>query len=318
MNKAPMNKTASNSFSFTLEPVPPFKLEWSAWLLRRRPANTIDRWDGSSLCRAFVVDGQVVEVAVSQTGATDTPRLQVRVTGSKASSVLKSKVTSALERHLGLRVDLAPFYRLMAADHRFGALAARFRGLKPCRFPTVFETLVNAISCQQLSLTYGISVLNRLTEELGSPIRLPAGIVHAFPEPADVLRVSIPELRGLGFSRQKAEALTALAQRLIESPRLLEDLDSRPNQEALTQLLQLRGIGRWSAEYALLRGLGRLNVYPGDDVGARNNLVRWLKLRHPLDYEGVHEILGPCQPYAGLMYFHLLLDGLQTRGHLSA
>ena len=78
----------------------------------------------------------------------------------------------------------------------------------------------------------------------------------------------------------------------------------------MNQLIELRGIGRWSAEYVLLRGLGRLDVYPGDDVGARNNLKRWLNLRKPLDYEGVRRITKRWQPYVGLVYFHMLLDRL--------
>ncbi|MGH8024665.1 MAG: hypothetical protein ACRED1_13835, partial [Limisphaerales bacterium] len=65
-----------------------------------------------------------------------------------------------------------------------------------------------------------------------------------------------------------------------------------------------------------LRGLGRLNVYPGDDVGARNNLHRWLKLRKPLDYDGVRRVTSRWQPWAGLVYFHMLLERLDAAGLL--
>ncbi|MGA8476987.1 MAG: HVA1 family protein [Chthoniobacterales bacterium] len=71
-----------------------------------------------------------------------------------------------------------------------------------------------------------------------------------------------------------------------------------------------------TAEYVLLRGLRRLDVYPGDDVGARNNLQRWLKLKKPLDYESVRRVIAKWQRYAGFIYFHLLLDGLTEAGHL--
>jgi hypothetical protein len=82
-------------------------------------------------------------------------------------------------------------------------------------------------------------------------------------------------------------------------------------------LLELRGVGRWSAEYVLLRGLGRLNVYLGDDVGARNNLRSWLKLRKSLDYDGVRRVTAKWQPYAGFVYFHMLLNRLDTTGYLA-
>jgi DNA-3-methyladenine glycosylase II len=49
--------------------------------------------------------------------------------------------------------------------------------------------------------------------------------------------------------------------------------------------MALKGVGRWSAEYALLRGLGRWSVFPGDDIGARRHLKNWLQLDEPLNYE---------------------------------
>jgi hypothetical protein len=76
-------------------------------------------------------------------------------------------------------------------------------------------------------------------------------------------------------------------------------------------------VGRWTSEYTLLRGVGRVHMFPGDDVGARNNLRRWLRLRKPLDYEGVRRVLAGWGGYAGLVYFHLLLDRLGDAGYLS-
>ena len=109
----------------------------------------------------------------------------------------------------------------------------------------------------------------------------------------------------LGFSRAKARSIVELAAGIGSgtfTPTAIETLDDR---EAVQALLRLRGVGRWTAEYALLRGLGRLHVFPGDDVGARNNLARWLDRREPLDYAGVQAAVHHWQPYAGLVYFHL-------------
>jgi len=84
------------------------------------------------------------------------------------------------------------------------------------------------------------------------------------------------------------------------------------------QLMAFRGVGRWSAEYVMLRGLGRLHVFPGDDVGAQKSLARWLGRSAPLDYGGVRKAVAPWQPDAGLVYFHLLLDGLSNAGVLES
>jgi DNA-3-methyladenine glycosylase II len=88
------------------------------------------------------------------------------------------------------------------------------------------------------------------------------------------------------------------------------------DDEAVKRLSELRGVGRWTAEYVLLRGLGRTHIFPGDDVGARNNLRRWLRLAKPLDFPGTARVLSRWDGYTGLVYFHLLLDRLAEAGHL--
>jgi DNA-3-methyladenine glycosylase II len=60
--------------------------------------------------------------------------------------------------------------------------------------------------------------------------------------------------------------------------------------------------------------LGGLNVFPGDDVGARNNLARWLDCQGPLNYGGVRAVVSRWRPFAGLVYFHLLLANLEEHG----
>jgi DNA-3-methyladenine glycosylase II len=127
----------------------------------------------------------------------------------------------------------------------------------------------------------------------------------------------VPDLFRLGFSRQKSRAMIELARSITDGSLDLEVLATVPDDAVMDRLCKLRGVGRWTAEYVLLRGLGRLHLFPGDDVGARNNLRRWLRLRKALDYEGVRRVLARWDGYAGLVYFHLLLDRLAVAGHLT-
>jgi DNA-3-methyladenine glycosylase II len=93
-------------------------------------------------------------------------------------------------------------------------------------------------------------------------------------------------------------------------------LEKMDNEAVIASLLELRGVGRWTAEYVLLRGLKPLNVFPGDDVGARNRLAKWLQRNEPLDYDGVARVTRHWEPYAGMVYFHMLLEGLYEAGEL--
>ncbi len=120
----------------------------------------------------------------------------------------------------------------------------------------------------------------------------------------------------MGFSRQKGRSLTELSRRVTQKSFDLESIEALDDEAALEKLYQLRGVGRWSAEYVLLRGMGRTHLFPGDDVGAQNKLRHLLQLRKPLDYKSVHRFLARWQPFGGLIYFHLLLDGLLEEGYL--
>ena len=307
---------AMDSYRFWLAPAPPFRLDLTVWALRRRRENAIDRWDGETYRRVLPLADGLVEFAVRQTGSTERARIEVCVRGPRVRASTKSQVTAALERLLGLRIDMTDFYRFASSQRRLDRLAAEFRGMKPPRFPSVFEALVNAIACQQVTLSLGIQLLNKLAERFA--LSLEEGGANAFPSPADLADRRSEDFRRLGFSRQKGRAMIELASSLALGRTDLEALAGETDETAIAQLLALRGIGRWTAEYALLRGLGRTHVFPGDDVGARNRLQRLLKLPQKLDYAAVARRLRRWRPYAGLVYFHLLLDGLAEAGRLAA
>jgi len=139
-------------------------------------------------------------------------------------------------------------------------------------------------------------------------------VQYAFPSPRDVALGRAAKYQALGFSRQKVRALLTLARAIDRRDVELDTLSNKDDATVYAELLALRGVGRWSAEYVMLRGLGRLHVFPGDDVGAQKRLARWIGRSAPLDYAGVREVVAPWQPYAGLVYFHLLLDGLSNAG----
>jgi len=140
---------------------------------------------------------------------------------------------------------------------------------------------------------------------------------RAFPRPEDLAALKPKLLRRLGFSRQKAGAIIELSRAIVTDNLDRDGLASLDDESAVEQLRGLHGVGRWTAEYVLLRGLGRLHIFPGDDVGARNTLQQWLGLRKPLDYNGTRRVLAKWKPYAGLTYFHMLLYRLNETGYLS-
>lgn len=304
--------------TFTLTPLPPFRLDLTVWALRRRPDNIVDRWEDGTYRRVLVIENEPVEIAVTQKGPPGAPLLQVTATADQLPAEVEPAVTGFIDWTLGIQRDLTGFYHLAGHDVILDLLADRFRGMKPPRYPSLFECLVNAIACQQVTLTLGIRLLNRLVERHGIGIGPGADVARAFPRPEDLAGVAPESLRDLAFSRQKGRAVVELAQAFASGEFDPRDLETMNDEAAVARLSELRGIGRWSAEYALLRGMGRLEVFPGDDVGARKNLRNWLEIAGPLDYNGVHQTLERWEPYAGLVYLHLLLDRLAGAGYVDA
>jgi DNA-3-methyladenine glycosylase II len=305
---------ASHGHELLIEPCAPFRLDLTAWALRRRPRNAIDRWDASTYQRVVDVDGGPIALSVTQEDALGAPGLSVLLAGRPIDDGIKLLARRTLERLLGLSVDLSAFAAIAEQDPLLGPLARRMRGLKPPRFPSVFEALVNGVACQQLSLAVGIHLLNRLTAAHGRPvIQDPAG-PRAFPGPDQLASLQPDELKRHGFSATKARTIIATAQAIVAGELDLESLEQLDDVAAIERLTRLRGIGRWTAEYVLLRGLGRLHIFPGDDVGAHNKLRRFFAIDTPLDYDSVQQLVARWHPYAGMVYFHLLLESLSDTG----
>jgi DNA-3-methyladenine glycosylase II len=132
--------------AFLIHPIPPFRLDLTVWALRRRPENLIDRWDGKTYNRTLVIGGAPFAVAVRRTQP-DAP-LRIEISGSEVDPVVGKEIRRKLVIMLGVREDLAAFYRLAEQDRRLAPLVEKFKGVKPPRFPSVFEGLVNGIACR--------------------------------------------------------------------------------------------------------------------------------------------------------------------------
>ena len=199
-------------------------------------------------------------------------------------------------------LDLKPFYQAAEKEPRLREVIADLKGLKPVRPPDIFHMLVIALSEQQVSMTAALAIRERIISSFGTAI----GRLTAFPRPETLSAADIRQLRSCGLSLRKAESLRELA-RLFASgeidPEAWKEMEDRELVELLTSL---PGVGQWTAEYVLLRGLGRLDVVPGSDLGVRRAVGAYLAGGGIPSAGEVHEILRPWSPWRGLAAFYLL------------
>jgi DNA-3-methyladenine glycosylase II len=279
--------------SFT--PSPPLNFALTARVLRRSPRNLIDRVDeDGTWSRAVVLSQGPALLSGKQHAASlifDATPAQV-----EDRRTIKALVT----RLFSLELDLAPFWHRARRERRFAELARRCAGLRPQRFPTLFEALANGICCQQLSLAAGMTRLGHLAERFGT--RTPDGMRAGPPEPERIADAPLSVLRKAGLSRRRAEELRDLARLPLE--RFERELTALPDEQARTRLLELPGIGPWTADYVLLRGLGRLDVFPAGDVGAARTLGRILGRR--IEPPAAVRFAERFAPLRGMLYFCML------------
>jgi len=293
-------------------------MDLTVWALRRRQKNIIDQWDGNRYIRVIVCNNVPIKLTITQEFENNNSKIIVVLQSkNEITPRIQKSALSLIRNMLGLTVDLQPFYVLANDNEYLDRLVKQFAGVRPPCFPSIFESLINAIACQQLTLDSCILLLNRLAERFGVEFKDDDTILYAFPRPEDLTGASQEDIRKLGFSNQKARAIKELATKVIANSIDLARLKEMGNKEVIEYLLTLRGIGRWSAEYVLLRGLRRLDTFPADDVGARNNLQRLLHLNEKPNYEEIKELTSQWYPYEGLVYFHLLLENLHMKGSIN-
>lgn len=283
--------------------------------MRRISKNIIDLWNGQYYTRVFNIENKPIKVVVEQINSINNPELLVSI-NEPINKTVQEKIIHLIETMFGLQQDLHDFYKTAKQDAHLNPLVIQFMGVKPPCFPSLFEALINAISCQQISLDAGLQIQNRLIQQVGMRVNNKDKVFYAFPIPDDVSHCSVDELKKIGYSTHKSETLIRLASKLKEEPSIFDGLASKTNDEVIQFLCQFKGIGRWTAEYALLRGLGRIEIFPENDIGAQNNLQKLLHLEDKLDYKKTSKITAQWDPYAGFVYFHLLLQKLYEKGAL--
>jgi DNA-3-methyladenine glycosylase II len=135
---------------------------------------------------------------------------------------------------------------------------------------------------------------------------LPGGAACvAFPPPARWLAAGEEALRGAGLSRNKVAHLRSVASAIEDGELDEAAIEALPTTDASAKLCEVRGIGPWSAAVILLRGFGRLDIFPLRDSGVARSVA--LLAGADTDLDALLRALGPVR---GMLYFHLLLGRL--------
>jgi DNA-3-methyladenine glycosylase II len=167
-------------------------------------------------------------------------------------------------------------------------------GLADSQHTDPFVALVRAIISQQLSTKAAATIAARVETLLGGP-----------PAPARVAQVTDPQLRGAGLSGQKVKYLRDLCCRIEERSLPLDALETMADEDVITALTQVKGIGRWTAEMFLMFRLQRPDVLPVDDLGIVKAVQRNYRLRKLPSAARLHRLGETWRPYRSIACWYL-------------
>jgi DNA-3-methyladenine glycosylase II len=227
------------------------------------------------------------------------------------SAAADPSLRRTLQQVLGLDLDPSPLQCLAGIDRRLQPTAMALRGMRPPRFAGWFETFASVVPFQQLSLEAGIAAVRRLVERFGETVEIDGRRRYAFPDAAAVAAAHPEALRHCGLSRKKAESLHFIARAINAGELGAERIAGMATNDAVNTLVGLPGIGPWSASLVLLRGLGRLDVFPPGDVGAMRGLRKLLRLEPDAPFERTVARFGKRRGY---LYFYALGGSLLEKG----
>jgi DNA-3-methyladenine glycosylase II len=178
-----------------------------------------------------------------------------------------AELAGEVRHYLGGPFDLDSFYAFAETEPVLARIVPQLRGFRPPLAPDPYETLVSAITAQQISLRAAFAVRSRFIQAFG----VKAGLACAFPTRERVALAATEEILALGFSRRKAEYAIGIARSDLD----LEALAVLPDDEVKATLTALAGIGEWTAEWFLARHLARPDAWPAGDLGLRKAVLHF-------------------------------------------
>jgi DNA-3-methyladenine glycosylase II len=296
------------SVSFTLNPVPPYDFALSTWIFSDGDPQ-IRKTEGERFWQVVRVGGRPALAEVISSGTTNHPVLKVRLRmDSLPGQDVRERGSDQITRVLSLNDYLAPFYQSVRNDPPLHALTGKLRGLKAPSTTTVFEALVDSIIEQQISLTVARTLESRLTKMFGDTLTVDDQTYYAFPVPEHIASGEPEQFRACGLSAMKGDYIRNAAQKIVSGDLDLEGLrEVRDSGEILVELQKLKGVGRWTAELVVLRGLHRLDSIPADDLGLRRAIGRRYQAGEDLSGDEIRKIADRWGPWKGLAAYYILV-----------
>ena len=191
---------------------------------------------------------------------------------------------------------------LSHADKRIEKLIDKFGPPNFNLMNNYYESLIRSIVYQQLSGKAAYIIYERFLDLF---------VFDIYPEPKDILAVSIEMLRSSGLSYQKVNYIRDLSEKWQDGTMNLTDIDSMTDEEISSELIKVKGIGQWTADMFLMFTLGRPDVFPFGDLGIQKGVMILTNMNRLPTQKEMERKTKKWQPYRTVAAWYLwkLVDG---------
>ena len=260
-----------------------------------------DAFDGTALYRAGTAGGSPI---LLRAWNVTNDEIEVEVKGADEGELPGDSVlVPYLRRRFSLDLDLPAFYRFARTDSRLPEFSEEQKGLRPMLKDSLFEALCLAIVDQQINVAFATTLKKRLFEKRGTAYSWEGHTLWHFPTPEKLAALEPETLRPLQFSRSKASYMIDLARTFLSDPTWEQQEGS--DEEVVSRLTTLRGVGPWTAEYAAISGLGRVDTLPAADIALLRIAQQVMNLPERPTPEQMRELALPWRGWRGLVTFYL-------------
>jgi DNA-3-methyladenine glycosylase II len=269
--------------SFHIPVFDEFSFKRSIEFLQRSPKELLHFVDDNHVSKMIEIGSKKIVFELIQEKSN---QLQVRVvSGIPLQQSEKEQLILFIKEWFDLDADLKPFYALVKDDKLLGPLVKEYFGYRIIGQPDLFESLVWAVIGQQINLQFAYTLKQRFVEQLGEKHTIGDKVYYLFPTPQVVSTLSDEHLLPLQFSRQKSKYVVLIAQAFLSGSISKEKLKDLPFQEAKEKLMSIKGVGNWTANYALMKTFRYPEAFPLEDAGVHNAIknLRKMKTKPTLD-----------------------------------
>jgi DNA-3-methyladenine glycosylase II len=257
----------------SLRPRPPYDFDLTAsYAVYFRGRYGTESYDDGVFRRLLEIDGSLCLAAVRSVGELASPCLEVELLADSLSPDIAGCAGGQAAWILGIDEDLSGFYGMAAEDQLLSPIVGALNGLHVSHTASVYEGLTLAILGQQISSHVARMLRTLLIETYGPSLEVDGCNYHAFPSAEALMTAGVPGLRAIKFSTRKSEYIVDIAARVVSGALDLEELRSQTDQEVVRTLTDIRGVGEWTAQWLLIRSLGRADGFPYGDLALQRTL----------------------------------------------